>query len=216
MKRLGFAGFLFSLTITSAQATDIQGFWKYDNHDGRVVGDWAIGVSNGRIHGSAYWWLDGKPYAGNIDKLEGTISGNTVSITRYLSGENQGSTQNYKGTITSDGKVSGSWTGAGDGSCGGACGWSATITPLASSTPTCPVVTCPTVPTCPTIPSCPTVTTDKSTFNFNTGRLIIPNLGVSMTPPFGGTPQVFNYDIEMQQRSGAFVFDLDLSKVVQR
>jgi hypothetical protein len=53
MKRLGFAGFLFSLTITSVQAADIQGLWKYLDGQGRVVADWAIGVSNGRIHGSA-------------------------------------------------------------------------------------------------------------------------------------------------------------------
>jgi len=46
--------------------------------------------------------------------------------------------------------------------------------------------------------------------------LVIPNLAVSMTAPFGGAEQVFNYGIEMQQRTGAFVFDLDLSKVVQR
>jgi len=192
--------------------------WKYLDGQGRVVADWAIGVSNGRIHGSAFWWIDGKPYVGNIDRLEGTISGSTVSITRYLSGGNQGSTQTYTGTVTTDGKVSGSWTGAGNGSCsGGSCKWSATITPLASSTPTCPVVTCPTVPSCPTIPSCPTVTSpNNATFNFNTGRLVIPNLAVSITQPFGGTPQVSNYDIEMQQRSGSFVFDLDLNKVVQR
>jgi hypothetical protein len=58
--------------------------------------------------------------------------------------------------------------------------------------------------------------TNNATFNFNTGRLVIPNLAVSMTPPFGGTEQIFNYGIEMQQRTGAFVFDLDLNKVVQR
>lgn len=78
------------------------------------------------------------------------------------------------------------------------------------------VVSCPTTST-PTTTQ-PTVTTNNSsaTFDFNTGRLVIPNLAVSMTPPFGGTPQVSNYGIEMQQRTGGFVFDLDLSKVVQR
>ncbi len=55
-----------------------------------------------------------------------------------------------------------------------------------------------------------------ATFNMSTGRLVIPCLAVSMTSPFGGAEQIFNYGIEMQQRSGAFVFDLDLSKVVQR
>ncbi len=58
--------------------------------------------------------------------------------------------------------------------------------------------------------------TSNATFNVNTGRLVIPNLAVSMTAPFGGAEQIFNYGIEMQQRTGAFVFDLDLSKVVQR
>jgi hypothetical protein len=77
-------------------------------------------------------------------------------------------------------------------------------------------VSCPTTST-PTTTQ-PTVTTNNSsaTFNLNTGRLVIPNLEVSMTQPFGGTPQIFNYGIEMQQRTGAFVFDLDLNKVVQR
>jgi hypothetical protein len=45
---------------------------------------------------------------------------------------------------------------------------------------------------------------------------VIPNLAVSMSAPFGGAEQIFNYSIEMQQRTGAFVFDLDLNKVVQR
>jgi len=53
-------------------------------------------------------------------------------------------------------------------------------------------------------------------FTLNTGRLTIPNLAVSMSAPFGGAEQIFNYGIEMQQRTGGFVFDLDLSKVVQR
>jgi hypothetical protein len=212
MKRyLYCAGILLSSALTSVQAADIQGLWKYDNNDGRIVGDWIIGVSEGTIFGSSYWYLDGK-HIDTTNRLEGTLSGDTVSIIRYLSGVNQGLTQNYKGTISGL-NVSGTFTGTG---CPSSCKWSATITPLATSTPTCPVVTCPTVPSCPTIPSCPTVTTNNATFNFNTGRLVIPNLAVSMTAPFGGAEQIFNYGIEMQQRTGAFVFDLDLNKVVQR
>ncbi len=70
----------------------------------------------------------------------------------------------------------------------------------------------------PIVSTTPITSTNNctATFNFNTGRLVIPNLAVSITQPFGGTPQVSNYDIEMQQRSGSFVFDLDLNKVVQR
>ncbi len=81
----------------------------------------------------------------------------------------------------------------------------------ATSAASCPTTSNPTT-------TQPTVTTNNTsaTFNFNTGRLVIPNLAVSMTQPFSGTPLISNYSIEMQQRSGAFVFDLDLSKVVQR
>jgi len=205
MKRyLYCAGILLSSALTSVQAADIQGLWKENGSDGSYS-NWVIGVNNGVIYGSSYWYGD------LIDKLEGTVSGNTVSVTRYL--REQGKTQTYTGTISGT-KVSGTCSGSYLDSA--SCKWTATITPLATSTPTCPVVTCPTVPSCPTIPSCPTVATNNATFNFNTGRLVIPNLAVSMTAPFGGAEQVFNYGIEMQQRTGAFVFDLDLSKVVQR
>ena len=209
MKRyLYCAGILLSSAITSVQAADIQGLWKH-TESGIPSADWIIGVNNGLIYGSSYW------YGGDwMDKLGGTVNGNAVSITRYLSGIYIGKTQTYTGTISGT-SVSGVCSGTGLDSA--SCTWTATITPLATSTPTCPVVTCPTVPSCPTIPSCPAVTTtSNATFNFNTGRLVIPNLAVSMTAPFGGAEQIFNYGIEMQQRTGAFVFDLDLSKVVQR
>jgi len=220
MKRyLYCAGILLSSAITSVQATDIQGFWKVNAYDAMspsgANGDWMLGIKDGIIYGSAYWHVQKPDYTyENIDRLVGSVNANQVSITRYLSPAMfAGKTQTFTGTISGS-NVSGTWSGTG---CTSSCTWTATITPPATSTPTCPVVTCPTVPSCPTIPSCPAVTTtSNATFNFNTGRLVIPNLAVSMTAPFGGAEQVFNYGIEMQQRTGAFVFDLDLSKVVQR
>ncbi len=210
MKRyLYCAGILLLSALTSVQAADIQGLWKVNFSNGSNS-DWVIGANNGFVYGS-FFWIDGQAYS---DKLEGTLNNDSVSITRFLTATLfAGKTQTFTGKVVNN-KASGSWSGVG---CSGSCTWSATITPLATSTPTCPVVTCPTVPTCPTTPSCPAVTTtSNATFNFNTGRLIILNLAVSMSAPFGGAEQIFNYGIEMQQRTGAFVFDLDLSKVVQR
>ncbi len=86
MKRyLCYAGLLLSSAITTAQAADIQGLWKvYDSFSAQIA-DWVIGVNNNAIYGSSYWYDVNKW----MDKLDGTTSSNTVSITRYLSGTYQ-------------------------------------------------------------------------------------------------------------------------------
>lgn len=50
-----------------------------------------------------------------------------------------------------------------------------------------------------------------ATFNASTGRLIIPCLAIPVT-----NTQTSNYSVEMQQRTGGFVFDVDFNKVQQR
>lgn len=54
-----------------------------------------------------------------------------------------------------------------------------------------------------------------ATYNASTGRLAVPCVAVPVTQPFGGT-QTVNYTVEMQQRAGGFVFDLDLNTVKPR
>jgi len=44
---------------------------------------------------------------------------------------------------------------------------------------------------------------------------ILDCVAVPVTIPFAGT-QRLNYSVEMQQRTGAFVFDLDLNTVKQQ
>jgi len=47
------------------------------------------------------------------------------------------------------------------------------------------------------------------------GRVIIPCIAVPVASPFGGT-QIQNYRVEMQQRAGSFIFDLDVNKITAR
>lgn len=72
---------------------------------------------------------------------------------------------------------------------------------------------------CPTTTSTqPTTTTTgncTATYNASTGRLAVPCVAVPVTQPFGGT-QTVNYTVEMQQRAGGFIFDLDLNTVKPR
>ncbi|MEN9849182.1 MAG: hypothetical protein RL368_1922 [Pseudomonadota bacterium] len=212
------AGALLLISAPVVQAADLQGLWKFKGGDNRITADWAIGVSNGVIYGSSYWSLDGKPLSDPTDRLDGTVNGNTVSITRYFT-QYVGSSQIIKGTIGTDGTISGTWTGAG---CSGSCTWTATVIPLstAATTTTQPTV-CPTTTTqptvCPTTTTQPVVTTANCTASYtpSIGRLVIPCLTVPVAQPFGPT-QYSNYSIEMQQRTGSFAFDLDLSTVKQK
>ncbi|MEN9847632.1 MAG: hypothetical protein RL368_372 [Pseudomonadota bacterium] len=73
----------------------------------------------------------------------------------------------------------------------------------------CPTTTTSTQPTTTTTGNC------TATYNASTGRLAVPCVAVPVTQPFGGT-QTVNYSIEMQQRAGGFVFDLDLNTVKPR
>jgi hypothetical protein len=54
-----------------------------------------------------------------------------------------------------------------------------------------------------------------ATYSPTTGKLTVPCVAVPVSQPFGGI-QTLNYSIEMQQRTGSFVFDLDLSTVKQK
>jgi hypothetical protein len=74
---------------------------------------------------------------------------------------------------------------------------------------------CPTTTTTTTPPT--TTPAGNCTANYvpASGRLTIPCVAVPVTLPFGGS-QVQNYTVEMQQRAGAFVFDLDLNTVKQQ
>ena len=69
MKRLGFAGFLFSLTITSAQAADIQGLWKQSVSNG-IYADWVIEVNERFISGSLYWHLADRVDANRVKRTD--------------------------------------------------------------------------------------------------------------------------------------------------
>lgn len=199
---------LLAITTLPVHAVDIQGLWKVNAYDAMspsgANGDWMLGIKDEIIYGSMYWHVQSPDYTyENIDRLVGKINGNEVLITRYLSAKLfAGKTQTFTGTISGS-NVSGTWSGTG---CVSSCKWSATITSFAGNTGTT---------TCPSSTDSNT-STSAATFNINTGRLVIPQLEVSMSPPFGGTPQIFNYSIELQQRTGGFVFDLDLNKVIQR
>ncbi len=71
---------------------------------------------------------------------------------------------------------------------------------------------------------CPTVNQPASNASINdnctasydyvTGRVIIPCIAVPVVSPFG-VKQIQNYQVEMQQRFGSFVFDLDVNKIIQ-
>lgn len=214
---------LLSLVISSAQAADIQGLWKVKSgaSGGETNGDWIMSINDGIIHGSAYWHAP--PTSGthdNIDRVMGSINGNTVSIIRYLSPEVfAGKTQTFTGTINGT-SISGSWDGIG---CTDSCVWTATITPLTTSS----TVNCPTPPVCPTPPACPVCPVTPAcpvtpptgdctaTYNADTGKFTAPCVAVPVVEPFVGK-KILNYSIEMQQRTGAYTFDLDLNTVKQR
>ena len=212
---------LLSLMVSSVQAADIQGLWKVQATADGSVSDWIMWINDGIIHGSAYWHVP--PTSGthdNIDKVVGTMDGNTVSITRYLSPSVlAGKTQTYTGTVSGT-DISGTWAGTG---CSSSCVWTATITPLVTSIvtppPECPI-DCPAPPTCPiecpVPPVCPTPITGEciATYNADTGRFTAPCVAVPVIEPFVGK-KTLNYSIEMQQRTGVYTFDLDLTKVEQ-
>jgi PKD repeat protein len=79
------------------------------------------------------------------------------------------------------------------------------------------IVTVKTVTSIPSTPTTPTTSSGNCMANYvpASGRLTIPCVTVPVTLPFGGS-QVQNYTVEMQQRAGAFVFDLDLNTVKQQ
>jgi len=217
MKRfLCWVSMLLSLVISSAQAADIQGLWKVQATADGSVSDWIMSINDGIIHGSAYWHY--QPTSGthdNIDRVMGTMDGNTVSITRYLSPSVlAGKIQTFTGTVSGT-NISGTWAGTGCSS--SSCPWTATITPLATaSTGNCncpPPTVCPTPPACPV--ECPIITGEcTATYNADTGRFIAPCVAVPVIEPFVGK-KTLNYSIEMQQRTGVYTFDLDLTKVEQ-
>lgn len=190
---------LLLLVASSGQAAEIRGLWKV-SVDGSPESDWIVGVNNGTVFGSSYWYGQ----TGYTDKLSGTVNGNQISITRDLPAPYLGKTQSYTGTI-SDTNVFGVCSGTGLVS---SCVWTATITPIGSGSSPCP--TCPTTPACPNPPAeCPV------NYNMSTGRLTVPCVSVPMAQPFGLT-ETLKYSIEMQQRNGKdYIFDLDLNKVKQ-
>jgi len=216
MKRfLCWVSMLLSLVISSVQAADIQGLWKIAISSNNEA-EWIIGLNNGIIYGSSYWYGT-KVFT---DKLSGTVNGDQVSIIRDLPAPYLGETQIYSGTITGT-NVSGTCSGTGLNS---SCVWTATITPLVTSIvtppPECPI-DCPAPPTCPiecpVPPVCPTPITGEciATYNADTGRFTAPCVAVPVIEPFVGK-KTLNYSIEMQQRTGVYTFDLDLNTVKQR
>lgn len=207
---LSWFSMLLSLIISSVQAADMW-LWKVQANSGAATADWILSTNNGTVHGSSYW--HGSPVNGtydNIDRVIGTVSGDTVSITRYLSAsELVGKTQTFTGTINGT-NISGSWNGIG---CTGLCPWTATITPLTTSATT---DTCPTPPACPiTCPVTPGSDDCTAVYNADTGRFTAPCVAVPVVEPFVGK-KILNYSIEMQQRTDAYTFDLDLDTVKQR
>jgi len=211
MKRfLCWVSMLLSLVISSVQAADIQGLWKVEIA-GFIHADWIIGVNNGFLYGSSYW-DDGQQ---TNDKLNGTVNGNQISITRYLSAPpNVGKTQTFTGTINGT-SISGTCAGTGIDI---SCPWTATITPLATASTggdCLPPTVCPTPPACPV--ECPITPTGNctATYNADTGRFIAPCVAVPVIEPFVGK-KTLNYSVEMQQRTGVYTFDLDLNTVKQR
>ena len=143
---LYYTGILLSILLTSAQAADVKGSWKVHAYNATIPdgvnADWIIGLNDGILHGSAYWQVQQPDYTyENIDRLVGSINGDQVSMTRYLSAAMfAGKTQTFTGTISGK-TISGSWAGTG---CTNSCQWTATITPFSDSAST----TTPTTNSC--------------------------------------------------------------------
>lgn len=85
------------------------------------------------------------------------------------------------------------------------------------STSSTTTTTTPTTTTTTTVPTTTSSSNDNCIAEYvpTTGSLKVPCVMVPVVSPFGGLQAVV-YNVQMQQQSGGFAFDLDLSSVKQR